>query len=77
MWPPNSPDLSPIKNAWDYLERQVKKWEHQPKNPDELWAALEEEWNRPSFGDYVKRLYDSVPMHMEKLLKAKGKWTKY
>ncbi|KAE9385576.1 hypothetical protein BT96DRAFT_840548, partial [Gymnopus androsaceus JB14] len=77
MWPTSLPDLSPIENAWDYLEMQVKKQQQQPKNTDELWAALEEEWNWPSFSKYVKRLYESVPACMEKLLEAGGLWTKY
>ncbi|KAE9384311.1 hypothetical protein BT96DRAFT_737263, partial [Gymnopus androsaceus JB14] len=61
------PDLSPIENAWKYLEKQVKKQQQQPKNTDELWAALKEEWNQLSFTGYVERLYKSVPTHVKKL----------
>ena len=77
MWPPNSPDLSPIENAWDYLEKQVKKREVQAQNSEQLWVALKEEWNQPSFSEYIRKLYESVPSRMGKLIEAKGLWTKY
>ncbi|CAB4410352.1 unnamed protein product [Rhizophagus irregularis] len=34
------PDLNPIKNIWDELERHIRR----PKNEVELFNLLEEEW---------------------------------
>jgi hypothetical protein len=43
-WPAKSPDLSPIEHVWSYMKRRL----HGRKfvNPDELFAALVEEWNK-------------------------------
>lgn len=76
-WPPHSPDISPIENGWDYLAKQLKKRGVLPQTPDELWEALQEEWYKPSFNEYAKTIYNSMPRWIAALLEAKGKWTKY
>ena len=40
--PSQSPDLNIIERVWDYLDR--KKMERLPKNVNELWNVLKEEW---------------------------------
>ena len=42
-WPPNSPDLNPIKGVWRILKQRVKKWK--VHNTEELREAIEAEWN--------------------------------
>ena len=42
-WPPQSPDLSPIKNMWDIVKENVKFY--YAKSLDELWDVLKDEWN--------------------------------
>ena len=37
-WPSNSPDLNPIENLWNIVERRM------PKNCGELKQFMEEEW---------------------------------
>jgi len=41
-WPPNSPDLNPIKNVWKILKSRVKQWK--PRNAEELREAIKAEW---------------------------------
>ena len=39
-WPPQSPDLNPIENIWDELERRVRKRSPLSKNETELFNFL-------------------------------------
>jgi transposase len=48
-WPAQSPDLNPIENLWDELERQVRARKSLPKNREELWSTLQEEWVKLKF----------------------------
>jgi transposase len=75
-WPACSPDMNIIEHVWDHLDRLVRAREVLPRNPDELWAALEEEWYgiSPAF---IAKLYDSMPRRVEALRKAKGSHTRY
>lgn len=49
FWPPNSPDLHPIENAFDYLKDQVD--DYTPRNGGKFEKAharvfLKDEWGR-------------------------------
>ncbi|GFW22931.1 transposable element Tcb2 transposase [Trichonephila clavipes] len=46
VWPACSPDLSPIENVWDSLERQVGGRSYPPTNKNTLIRALTEEWDK-------------------------------
>lgn len=41
-FPPYSPDLNPIENVWEYIEKQVEQ--QRPNTIDELQDVLAEEW---------------------------------
>lgn len=41
-WPPNSPDLNPIENAWAWCKQRVYSKHH--NTLDELWTAVQEAW---------------------------------
>ncbi|GFW48937.1 transposable element Tcb2 transposase [Trichonephila clavipes] len=46
VWPARSPDLNPIDNEWDALERQVAGRNYHPSNKNTLIRALTEEWDK-------------------------------
>lgn len=73
-WPPQSADLSPIENLWDYLKDKVLL--RKPETVDELWKFTEEEFYLiPNI--YIKNLYASIPRRINAVIKAKGGNTKY
>ena len=72
-WPSFSPDINPIENLWDELERKVKK--HQPKNLQELEVQLTQEWNNIELS-VLEKLVDSVASRLYERVKMKGYPTK-
>lgn len=75
-WPSSSPDMNPIEHVWDYLDRAVRSRPVLPRNQDELWDALQEEWYKIPM-DFIAKLYDSMTDPIDALIKAKGGHTQY
>jgi hypothetical protein len=75
-WCPNSPNMNIIENLWAHLDHMVRARDPLPKNCDELWVALKEEWEKID-QDFINKLYDSMPTRVRELLKAKGGNTCY
>ncbi|KAJ7256598.1 hypothetical protein C8J57DRAFT_1074760, partial [Mycena rebaudengoi] len=70
------PDINLIKHAWEQLDHQLRAHEVLPRNCDELWEILKEQWENLNMG-YVNHLYDSTPRRVQVLHDAKGQYTKY
>lgn len=71
-WPPQSPDINIIEEAWDHL---AKIKEQKAANAKEgFWNDLQEAW-RTIFEDVLKKLQHSH--RVQALLKSKGCYTKY
>jgi len=66
---PQSPDLNPIENIWNQLEKNIRGREI--RNKTDLKAALQEEWNKmdPS---YLEALIPSIPRRLSEVIKMKG-----
>ncbi|KDQ11291.1 hypothetical protein BOTBODRAFT_114624, partial [Botryobasidium botryosum FD-172 SS1] len=75
-WPAVSPDLSPTENVWDLLDRKVRRRYPRPRNADELWAALKEEWGNITW-KVCQKLTDSMKSRVEACIKARGGATHY
>ena len=73
-WPPQSPDLNPIENVWKTLEKRSKA--RNPKRTEQLWNALQEEWNKITQQDINKLIY-SCSRRCQSVIEAKWLHTKY
>jgi hypothetical protein len=68
-WPPNSPDLSPIENAWAIV--QAKLDARGCKTFAEFKDALKEEWTKLERSTY-KNLMGSLKQRMSKCIEMEG-----
>ena len=73
-WPPQSPDLNPIENVWKTLGEHSKA--RNPKITEQLWNALQEEWNKITQQD-INKLISSCSRKCQSVIKTKGLHTKY
>ena len=49
-WPAQSPDLNPIENLWDILDRKARLHVKKSSNVKELFKKIEEEWENMDLG---------------------------
>ncbi len=75
-WAPSSPDMNIIEHVWDHLDKKVRSRKNLPRNRNEFWEALEEEWYAIDV-EYIKGLYASMPRRVQALKEAQGGYTKY
>ncbi|GFV75613.1 transposable element Tcb1 transposase [Trichonephila clavipes] len=72
--PPQSPDINPIENLWDHLNKKVR--EHAVSSKTELKRVLLQEWDttQPNF---CETFVQSMPKCLKMFIKNKGLHTKY
>ena len=75
-WMGQSHDLNPIENAWNELDRRLRSRTTSPKNLDELWEALCEEWDAIPTA-FFDSLIQSMPRRVNAVIASKGAGTKY
>lgn len=75
-WPAQSPDLNPIENLWEIIDKKIRKNEIQPKNCDELWEIIKHEWNNIDL-NIIRSLYLSMTKRIQAVYDKKGGYTKY
>jgi len=75
-WVPQCPDLNPIENAWDYLDRAIRAVNPQFKTKEDLFQALSDACDNIPQAYFVS-LLDSMPTRMVAVTKTKGFPTKY
>ena len=73
--PAQSPDMNPLEKLWHVLDAKVKKRSTLPRNKDELYEVIEEEW-RQLDSAYLKKLVYSMPRRCSRVIKDKGYWIK-
>lgn len=73
-WPPQSPDLNPIENLWDHIDRKVHSRTY--RNVEELWKAIQDAWTSIP-RDLIENLVDSLPNRIDEVKNNRGNPTRY
>ena len=76
VWPPQSPDLSPIEHMWALLKRRLGQYETAPKGLLELFERVGETWYAIT-KEECQKVIDSMPERCEAVIKARGGYTRY
>jgi hypothetical protein len=58
------------------LERKIRAHKSLPKNKEELWQTLQEEWLKID-NHTIQNLIDSMPYRVAAVIENKGNPTKY
>ena len=74
--PAQSPDVNPIEHVWRMLKIRVNQRKERPKNLDELWKIIQEEWEKIDIG-FVNSLVRGMPRRAKAVYEARGGPTKY
>lgn len=72
--PPQSPDLNPIENVWDELDRRIRTTTISSK--EMLKRRLKEEWDSINT-DYLQKIISNMPQRLEEVIKQNGYPTRY
>lgn len=75
-WPAQSPDLNPIENLWDEIERALRQMDPVPSNLQELASAVQRAWSGIPSTTY-QHLIESMPRRIKAVIRAKGGPTAY
>jgi hypothetical protein len=79
-WPPSSPDLNPIENAWALLKVRLRKRQQDPSKrfntEEEFIQAAQEEWEKLDWAAVDKSI-DSMNKRVQQVLKKHGGHTKF
>ena len=71
---PQSPDLNPIEQLWEYMDEKVREKNISCK--DDLKSALQGECTK-ILPDFTKTLVESTLRKLEAMIKSKGRQTKH
>ena len=75
-WPANSPDLNPLENLWDHLDRVVRNRPDPPRTPAAMLQALTAAWNAIDQAT-IQRLVFSMRRRCRAVMDANGGHTRY
>ena len=73
-WPPQSPDLNPIENLWEIVNRRINR--EGVRNKDQLFEQIQKAWATiPQ--NFIYHLIKSKPRRCKAVIDNKGFATKY
>lgn len=73
-WPAQSPDLNPIENLWEEVDRNINR--SNVTNLEQLWLEVQTAWNAIP-PERCQTLISSMSRRCQAVIKAKGYPTKY
>ena len=74
VWPPRSPDLSPIENVWGLLKQKISRETFE--DIDELEDFIVNWWNSLN-ASYFRNLYESMPIRIQQVIDCDGNYIPY
>ncbi len=74
VWPPQSPDLNPIEQIWDLVDRKIDKTKK--TSIEEFWRSMEKAWQSITEQE-LKKYIDTMPARCMAVIAAKGGHTRY
>ena len=74
--PSKAPDLPPIEQVWELLDRRVRQRPVQPQTLRQLQHALVQEWNNIPM-NVIRRYIRSMRRHCRAVIQSAGGHTRY
>uniref|UniRef100_A0A0K8W065 Transposable element Tc1 transposase n=1 Tax=Bactrocera latifrons TaxID=174628 RepID=A0A0K8W065_BACLA len=74
-WPAQSPDINPIENLWEIVNRQINR-EQVHGNKNKLFDALKQAWDGIK-DTHINNLISSIPKRCAAIIKNNGYPIKY
>ena len=75
-WPPQSPDLNPIENLWNWIKQKRQKKFGMPKDKVALINQIMEIWDEVD-DKLLENLAQSVERRLDSVIRLGGRQTKY
>ena len=74
VWPPQSPDLNPIEQFFDYIKSKLNRMDRSSEKA--IWNSLQKAWSDVTITD-LRKYINTMPDRCKAVIKAKGGHTKY